>query len=675
MLNPAAVSDALANTACRLYGLDDVGNDAHRRVVATLAAGFDSPETTVLVEPTFARGREKRTPDVVVIDPVAGVHVVEVKGHDLSAVTELRTGGKMWLDHGGRPKEADPVAQARRAMFAVQNGMGEFSAAKPTLAFEAWAVFPNISRGDWAEKWGAGTYEPEYLLFAEDLEPGALADRMRAVGEARLPAGRERHDPEELARVHRVFGDHSVLSPTVPRPGRDVGDAELLGARIDREAARYRELSEEQRRLSEADFSTGPRLIRGVAGSGKTVVLANNLARRLVKAEAATGALFVEDAAPPPRFLAVCFNQTLAPFLRSRIQIAYQQRAGQMMPPGAVTVRNFNSLMFDLSQAGLAAYRRIKEHPDGPARARAYLAEVEQVAEREPDRLARFAFDAIYVDEAQDLEEDELRLLIRLAKQNDAGEPGLAIFYDDAQNLYGRARPRWSDLGLAMSGRSHIMTTCYRNPREVVEPAFNVLNGAFAPRARDGVTAAFADLGTLRQKEAIVQREGQRRIEVKFAPRRGTPISIRRFDSAAQEADHVARRVERMVRDEKVRPHDILVLTHRRERVYALAERLNRLSLEGFRGCRVAIDEKDKLVAVDGYFSLCTVHSAKGYDANVVLLASAQDFKPDAQGRAAFYVGCTRAQQCLEVTGFGSAPLVDELELASGELIAESVAE
>ena len=64
-----------------------------------------------------------------------------------------------------------------------------------------------------------------------------------------------------------------------------------------------------------------------------------------------------------------------------------------------------------------------------------------------------------------------------------------------------------------------------------------------------------------------------------------------------------------------------------------------------------------------------------GKSAIVGLLASAQEFKPDAQGRAAFYAGCTRAQQCLEVTGFDAVPLVDELELASGELVAESVAD
>ena len=83
----------------------------------------------------------------------------------------------------------------------------------------------------------------------------------------------------------------------------------------------------------------------------------------------------------------------------------------------------------------------------------------------------------------------------------------------------------------------------------------------------------------------------------------------------------------------------------------------------GREGSRTEPRHKDQFVAVNGDFSLCTVHSAKGYDAPVVIVASADRFRPGARGRAAFYVACTRAQQYLEVcTGGQPAPLVDELE-------------
>ena len=67
------------------------------------------------------------------------------------------------------------------------------------------------------------------------------------------------------------------------RQARRVPEA-TLGELFDEAAEAYKTLSDEQQRLSAQDWAGGPRLVRGVAGSGKTIVLANNLARRLAGA-------------------------------------------------------------------------------------------------------------------------------------------------------------------------------------------------------------------------------------------------------------------------------------------------------------------------------------------------------------------------------------------------------
>ncbi|MDB5340950.1 MAG: hypothetical protein JWN70_6569 [Planctomycetaceae bacterium] len=72
----------LSTARCRVFGYEDASNDAQRLVLAALIQGFDHPEATVLCEPSLARSG-KRPPDAVLVDPVAGIHVVEVKGHDL----------------------------------------------------------------------------------------------------------------------------------------------------------------------------------------------------------------------------------------------------------------------------------------------------------------------------------------------------------------------------------------------------------------------------------------------------------------------------------------------------------------------------------------------------------------------------------------------------------------
>ena len=63
-----------------------------------------------------------------------------------------------------------------------------------------------------------------------------------------------------------------------------------------------------------------------------------------------------------------------------------------------------------------------------------------------------------------------------------------------------------------------------------------------------------------------------------------------------------------------------------------------------------------------GQLTVSTIASAKGYDAFVTLIASANEFLTDVRGRASFYVGCTRAIEHLEVFAYKSSGLAAEYE-------------
>ncbi len=75
----------------------------------------------------------------------------------------------------------------------------------------------------------------------------------------------------------------------------------------------------------------------------------------------------------------------------------------------------------------------------------------------------------------------------------------------------------------------------------------------------------------------------------------------------------------------------------------------------------MAFEEKEAALCRPGRVTVSTVHSAKGYDAFVVLLCSANEFRTDVKGRASFYVACTRAVEHLEVFGYERSGLVAEL--------------
>jgi len=660
-MNSRELAKVVEGARCKIIGWEDAGNNGHRRTLAMLIQAFNNTESALLCEPSLAR-RTRRPPDIVVIDPEVGAHVIEVKSVDLDRIESLEAGGLLRIRYPTNIKPINPIAQVRSAMFDIRDATVQSFGGDIRLPFSYWVAFPMIRRAAWLARFGeSGFCAPEYL-FAEAIEPSLLMRRFGASDRERMVGPIKVCPLEQLGFVWRAFGDTSVLycSPGSREP-RQTRDG-TLGKQFDEAADRYKVLSDEQQRLSVMNWDGGPRQIRGVAGSGKTIVLANNLARNLERRLIAGSEDLFGNTKPPPKLLAVCYNRTLAPFIQRKINIAFEQRNGRPAPEGTVEVCTFNQLMWSLAEAGLWRYQNVTNVQD-IARAIQYWTELEQIKQRNPKRLQTLGYDAIYVDEGQDLLEEEFRLLKDLCRNTEAGEPNLYVFYDDAQNLYGRKRPNWQSLGINVRGlRSFVMTQCFRNTKSVLEAAFNVLYGTCADTSKQVPTRGFADIATLQEKGLIIDDGGFWR--VRFAAREGAPPRISIVQSVQKENDAIIARLRELIGEQEIRPADIMVLAFHRDRVLSLASAIEAARIPGVSGVHVAFERKDEVLGQKGRLTLSTVASAKGYDAYCVLLASANNFTADVKGRASFYVGCTRAIEHLEVFAYEEAGLAKEMRKA-----------
>ena len=103
-------------------------------------------------------------------------------------------------------------------------------------------------------------------------------------------------------------------------------------------------LSRDQEELSALKLGRFPRVVRGVAGSGKTVVLANQVARYALR----NGDLFKQGNST---IVALCFNRALVPFLRDKIRTSYVARSVDREPPDQVRVNHLNGLMYYIARA------------------------------------------------------------------------------------------------------------------------------------------------------------------------------------------------------------------------------------------------------------------------------------------------------------------------------------
>jgi len=649
---------ASPQTRCRLLGAQEAQTKDQLRLALALRQAFEAEPAVVLIEPGVGDGRN-RPPDIVLLHPRLGVHVLEVKGVVLDQVLAVEGGGVVCINYKDHVYRRNPISQAMNAVFDVKGCVERRLQADMQTPLGAWVLWPRISRESWCNRFTGVDKWPDDWLFEEDIKQSAWIERLTRQARRKMAdAGLDLMPRPEWMALGAAFGDNAVLRPDArARPGRRVTES-TLGWVFDQRANDYAALSDEQQELVRQDWDSGPRLVRGVAGSGKTIVLASHLARRLKRMLVRGDGLFPEDRRRP-RILAVCFNRTLVPHLRQKIEVAFRQRTGGDVPEGCVHVTNLNRLMYELSRRGLVPYLPVKSLAD-TERASRYLEALRQAYASRRGDLAAFAFDAIYIDEGQDFLEDDYRCLQALCRQTlEQQEPSLFAFYDDAQNLYGRTRPNWASLGLNMIGRSFVMTESFRNTRAIVEPAFNVLVGACADTTRGG-GRGFADVAYLQQKGALVQREDGS-YEATFAKRcDGFLPRHMWFESRRAELDWLCERVTFLLAREQVRAQDILVLTARRDRAEEVAEQLGRV-LPSEVGVHLATQEKDELIGRHSKLTVSTVASAKGLDAYVVLLVSADAFDEDLKGRAAFYVGCTRARELMEVTGVGgSARLLTE---------------
>ena len=654
------LNSELEGLRCRVIDAEDARTQTHQEVLLILAQTFDHAGAVVLCEPSVVGGRSG-PPDIAVLDPASGLHVFEIKGVPLSQVRAVRAGGALEIAYDFGVSRRDPSRQARQAMFDIKDAATRNFNGDLNIEFQSWVVFPRIGRSDWEDKFGNAVALRPDVIFREDLASSGLGNWLRKKGGDRLATFGLRECPSQQMRsVLAAFGDSEVLRP-VARPGPPPPEGSK-GEQLDQALAEYRVLTELQQRLTSQDWNDGPRLVRGVAGSGKTVVLATQAARMIERLHKSTRDLFEGNAQPLP-VLAVCFNRTLVPFILQRIEIAYRQRTNEPLPEKSVLVTHFNALLYHLHQRGYCGYHRTEDAAPSE-RATRCLSDLSALGGQAAVRFSKGLFSGVFVDEGQDFHEAEYMLLMTLCARTTAGLPRLFVFYDDAQNLYGLKRPTWSDLGLDVRGRSVVMDECFRNTRDIIEPAFNLLLGSHADEPQSVNTSGFADIPTLKDKQLIAIDNGH--IRIGFTAREGNPVSCCKCDDKNAEQLRLARNCEDLLQRDGLLPQEILVLTFRRERALQLANAIaDRLGPARVR-CPFQKPEKDGLAIQPDQVTVSTVASAKGYDAPYVMLASLDEFTNDVKGRVSLYVGCTRAREWLDVSWVETTNLVREFERSAG---------
>lgn len=570
-------------------------------------------EDNALVWHNLPVGPWGQHPDFVLLHPSRGLVVLEVKDWRLDSILEMNRFEATLLTPRGPVKKANPMEQVRHYMYWVVDALKQDASLRMgegpkqgqlCMPFGFGVVLTNITRKQFEATDLGQALSPERVIcrdeMSESVDPDSFRERVWSlVGRS---AGRMLSMPQ-MDRVRAIlFPEIRIQQAALPfGPDEEEAKDDHLLAVMD--------LQQEQLARS---LGEGHRIIRGVAGSGKTLILA-------FRAE------YLAKAAARP-VLVLCYGNGIA----GRLENAMQDRGVE----DRVIVSTFHAWCWRMLRTYDLPFPTEAEFPDYERRLAAGVSRVIGAVDR--GLIPAGQYEAVLIDEAHDFEPEWLALAARMVHPDTRS---LLVVYDDAQAIYkGRKRPVWRQLGIEAAGRTTVLRVNYRNTAQILRFACR-----FAADALN--TPGFGEEG-----DTIVLPE--------TAGRAGPEPAVRAcvdFDGEAHAvAEWLAARHRSGYRWEEMA---VVYPEH------AIGERIARVCEREDIPIDVARRNKNRINTRMEAVRLLSMHNCKGLEFPCVAVAglgalSGPDLADDIR---LAYVALTRATHELFVTYSRTTPLVERL--------------
>ena len=393
-------------------------------------------------------GPKQTHPDFVVLHPRRGLLILETKDWKLETIQRATRQAWDILDSSGRPKAViNPLAQARHCAIQVVNALERDPQLihsdgphQGKLAFP-WGhgvVLTRITRRQFDTAGLGEAIEPHYVICSDEMPENVESEEFQQRLWNMFPHafGNRALSLPQIDRVRWImFPEVRVQTQGALFDDKDAG-AELP------DIMRVMDLQQEQLARSLGD---GHRVIHGVAGSGKTMILGYR-AEHLAKAHTPTS----------KPILILCYNEPLA------VKLASVMEAKGLADK--VHARNFHKWC----RQQLVAYGQTV-----PAQSGKMFDEMVDSVIRAVDRqqIPSGQYQAILIDEGHDFAPEWLRLVTQMV---DPATNSLLLLYDDAQSIYERTRSKqfsFKSLGVQAQGRTTVLKINYRNTRQILQTA------------------------------------------------------------------------------------------------------------------------------------------------------------------------------------------------------------
>lgn len=547
-------------------------------------------------------GHRRLHPDFIILHPRRGIVILEVKDWLLKNIQSVNSHSFTRIADGVIKNDKNPLEQAREYAHAVADLLkGDPRLVSQDGRYQGNLLFPwtygvvltRITRKAFEETDLREAIPSHRVICQDEMTEGVDAEKFQQRLWEMFTIGSP--GVLTLPQIDRVRWH---LFPEIRLPYKQASlfddfDNEPQGLP---DIMRVMDIQQEQLARS---LGQGHRVIHGVAGSGKTLILGCR-AEHLAKVSSS--------------ILVLCYNKLLAQRLEHWMQIKGIA--------DKVHVHTFHAWC----RKQLTAYHI--ETPRNQGDDNTFFDEMVDTVISEVDRgmIPSGQYDAVMIDEGHDFRSEWLKLVVQMVNSQTSS---LLVLYDDAQSIYDtRKKGKFSfkGVGIQAQGRTTILKVNYRNTHEILDFA--------ADFARQLLTQEEAD------------EDGIPRLAPVSAGRRGTKPLLIKLPTIRAEADEIAKRLTE-AHQKGIAWKDMAVLywdaTDKDEIFRALkAQHIYVVGKD-----TVTFDKKDTKV------KFLTIHNSKGLEFPLVAIMGGrivEQAKSDVETAKLLYVAMTRATSQLVMT-------------------------
>lgn len=652
--------------------------------------------------PFFAKvGEARKEPDLLLLDQEEGLIIIEVKGFCLKDIESV--GPNEWCVINQYDRTVSPLQQAEDYAFSVIARLESERLLRGKCACKALVALPYISKIEWERRFGeAFSYG---ILFKEDMSKTKLINQI-GTQEPQKPGRKLSDDEYSTALSILGYERKHTQQQNVSLPEGTKGSI-------------YTSVKEE---LYQMDFQQeeiarnippGPQRIRGIAGSGKTLLICQKAAYMHLRYPHwkiaivfATQSLYETITETVNSYIKYFLKDTEVDIYKSNgnLQILHawgsNKRTGFLKEVAEANgTRNISATTVERDLGEKFIPQNIALN---------YIAK--RLLEKTDESLAQ-VYDAILIDEGQDLVVDDAYkyegkqpfyyLAYKSLKpiNGDTKMRRLIWAYDELQTLQTRKIPSSKEIfgdstlvtGKYKGGinKSYVMKKCYRTPKKILTTAHAVGMGLFRDKGLLSGYSTKEDWKAIGYQvvkgsfnkpktDMIIERDN------KYSPNpiskfTNIPvISFKMYKNSMDAFEELANDIYEDINKQGLNPSkDILIINLKEayEKAYesSLIERLRQKGINIYIPSYEHINTWGKNTGENipqdfwrkDAVTISRVERAKGNEAAMVYVIGLEEVaikEKDLNARNKLFVALTRAKCWVKVMGTGSYPLYDEMK-------------